>query len=234
MSLSLLIVEDEAIIADDLSLSLEDLGYQVCGIASNYEESIEILQQEKPDMVLLDIMLKGEKSGIDVAHYIQNNLSIPFVFLTSLYDNATVSKAEKTTPMGYLVKPFKEADLQVTLQMAWKKHKAKQVEPKQNQKIFVRHNGTMIPLTPQDIYYVEASDNYSIFYTSDRQYVVSQTLKKIEDQLLGTDFCRIHKTYLVNLSRIELIEQTVVFINGKPIPIGKVYKKDLMERLTIF
>lgn len=236
MSLSLLIVEDEAIIADDLSMILEDIGYHIAGIASSFDEATQLLETESPDMVLLDIMLKGEKTGIDIAGLIQEKHDLPFVFITSLYDKSTVEKANKTRPSGYLVKPFKESDLQVTLQLAWKKHKESKAKGSENntKKIFIRHNGAMVPLVPDEILYVEASDNYAIFYTAAKQFVVTQTLKSVEDQLSGDDFCRIHKTYLINLSKIDLIEHSVVFINGKALPIGKVYKKDLLENITVF
>lgn len=234
MSLSLLIVEDESIIADDLCLCVEELGYQVAGIAQEVTKAIQLIESEEPDMVLLDIMLKGNQTGIDLATIIQDKYHLPFIFLTSLYDQKTVELANKTKPMAYVVKPFKDADLQVALQMAWRKYKLESKRTLSTKQIFVRHNGAIKPLDPNDILYVEASDNYATFYATDEKYVVTQTLKKIEEELVDSGFCRIHKTYLINLSKIDLIEHSVVFIGGRPLPIGKVYRKDFMQSITVF
>jgi two-component system response regulator LytT len=234
MSLSVLIVEDEAIIADDISFCLEQNGYTIEGIADSYDTAVQLLETKQPDIVLLDIMIKGDKTGLDIGALLHNHYHLPFLYLTSLFDTKTVSQANTTHPVGYVVKPYNEADLLVGIQMGWKKHRLTLNHVKAESKpIFVRKDGGLSPLNPDDIYFAEASDNYTYLHTSDEKYVVSQTLKAIEDQLDKKTFCRIHKSYLVNLTKIELIEHSVVFILGKPLPIGKVYRKSLMDSLTI-
>lgn len=235
MSLSILIVEDEAIIADDISLILEQNGYVVEGIADTFEEALHFLSRSNPDLVLLDIMIRGDKTGLDFGELLNREYQTPFIYLTSLFDQKTVAKANETNPVGYIVKPYKEADLLVGLQMGWKKHKLRQTDPKTSSKpIFVRHDGALIPLDPKDICYAEASDNYTYLFTRQDKYVVSVTMKSIEQQLNQSEFCRIHKSFIINLSKIEMIEHSVVFIQGRPLPIGKVYKKSLLDSLTIF
>jgi len=114
----ILIVEDEAIIAEDLKFMLKSLGYDVIGVAMKYNKAIEILSNTTPDLILLDIILGGAKSGIDLAHEINKNFNIPFIFLTSHADKLTVEQAKATKPLGYLVKPFHKEDIFATLEVA--------------------------------------------------------------------------------------------------------------------
>jgi two-component system response regulator LytT len=235
MSLSVLIVEDEIIIADDIALTLEQNGYEVIGVAADYQHAIELITKKNPDIILLDIMIKGSKTGLDLGAEIQLNYNLPFIYLTSLFDHKTVTKANETFPVGYIVKPFKEPDLLVALQMGWKKFKMRTPIAKQKKnEIFIRMEGALVPLKTDTLLYAEGSDNYTYLHTIEGKKVVSQTLKSIEEALSSQDFQRIHKSYLVNLRKIERIEHSVIFINGNPLPIGKVYKKSLMEALTVW
>ncbi len=121
MSKKILIVEDEFIVANDLRLILEEAGYTISGIAASAGEAQEYIQQHKPDLVLLDIRLKGKLSGIDIARKLRVD-NIPFIYL-SAYANQTILEEAKTTePYGFLVKPFRKKDLLVALEIAWYLH----------------------------------------------------------------------------------------------------------------
>lgn len=109
------IVEDQMIIALDLQFMLEDLGYAVSNLSSTYEETFEKIKQDPPDLLILDIILKSEKTGIDIAHELNLNYQIPFVFLTSHADLHTVEAARATNPKGYIVKPFNHAEMSKVL-----------------------------------------------------------------------------------------------------------------------
>lgn len=116
---SIYIVEDQMIITLDLQHMLEDLGYSVCGISASYYEALRNIEVIKPDLILLDILLQGDKTGIDLAHVLNRSYHIPFIFLTSHADQHTVNTAKITQPLGYLVKPFKADDLYATIEMAF-------------------------------------------------------------------------------------------------------------------
>lgn len=231
----ILIVEDEPIIADDIAICLEQLGHQVVDICHSADPALNILAEKSVDLILLDIKIKGEKDGIQLAQLIRQKFNTPYIFISSLYDKTTIARAKNAQPAGYVVKPFKDQDIEVAVDMALTKTTITPVTPASVEQLnlFIRKNQSIIPLDFNEVLYIEASDNYSIFYTQDDKHVVSQTLKNIEEVLFQQGYCRIHKTYLVNLRKIDRIEQSVVFINGAPLPIGKVYKKPLMDRLTI-
>lgn len=119
----IMIVEDESIVAMDISNMLQNLGYSVSGIAGSGEEAIQSVQENLPDLVLMDIMLRGEVDGIEAAEYIHNNFHIPVVYLTAYSDNKTLERAKITEPFGYILKPFEERELHTCIEISLYKHK---------------------------------------------------------------------------------------------------------------
>ncbi|MBJ7428866.1 MAG: response regulator, partial [Bacteroidia bacterium] len=117
-ALKILIVEDEFIIASNLKLMLEDLGYAPYNPAGSKKEAMEALVKLEIDLVILDINLNGKHEGIEIANYIKDNLHIPFIFLTSNADKETINEAKNTLPKAYLIKPFTEEDIYSAIEMA--------------------------------------------------------------------------------------------------------------------
>jgi DNA-binding NtrC family response regulator len=121
MNKKILIVEDEFIVANDLNLMLRRAGYTICGIADSVPEARDIISREKPDLVLLDIQLKGRLTGINLAQELHEQ-QIAFVFLSAFSSQSILESAKSTQPYGFLVKPFREKDILVTLDIAWFRH----------------------------------------------------------------------------------------------------------------
>ena len=119
----ILVVEDENIVVMELRARLQNLDYAVVGIASSGEEAIRKTEQTHPDLVLMDIRLKGKMNGIQAAKVIRDRFATPIVYLTAFADDDTLQRAKATEPFGYLLKPFEERQLHSTLEMALQKHK---------------------------------------------------------------------------------------------------------------
>ncbi|RYG19101.1 MAG: response regulator [Chitinophagaceae bacterium] len=121
MSNKILIVEDEFIVANDLEMKLKKAGYQVCGIAESYQEALEIIDTEKPNWVLLDIFIKGDRNGIDIAKQL-NKRNIGFIYISANSNQRILEMARSTQPYGFIVKPFREKDLLIMLDIAQSRH----------------------------------------------------------------------------------------------------------------
>ena len=117
MKKQILIVEDEFIVANDLSKILTDAGFEVTGIADSFEQALRLIEKKRPSICLLDIRLKGEKTGIDLAKHLQG-LGIPFIFLSANSSKAILEEANTTKPYGFLVKPFRNKDVIIALEIA--------------------------------------------------------------------------------------------------------------------
>jgi len=118
-----LVVEDEIIVAMEIQDRLENLGYDVSAVVSTGKEAIQKAEETRPDLVLMDIMLKGDMDGIKAAEQIRARFDIPLVYLTAYSDNDTLQRAKVTEPFGYILKPFEERELHTTIEMALYRHK---------------------------------------------------------------------------------------------------------------
>ncbi len=126
MAAKILIVEDERIIASGIKKNLETMGYTVVDIASTGPQAISKSEIYKPDLVLMDIVLKGEMNGIEAALEITNRFNVPIIYLTAYADDEILEKAMITEPYGYLIKPFSDAELKANIEMALYRHKAEE------------------------------------------------------------------------------------------------------------
>lgn len=369
--IKILVVEDESIVAKDIQNTLIRLGYDVPATASNALSAFQKLEDIQPDLVFLDIKLKGDIDGIQIAEKIKNTYDIPVIFLTSFVDKGTLDRAKVTEPYGYIVKPFNESDLQTTVEMALYKFekdketkyskeryenallsleeaifildtnykitfinpksenyigygnetasgkslfdvlriseesgkefvsedligklKAEKVceiknaqltfsrdqasikaditcspvrdekdiligyafvirkagtqaagagtvsvsEPMENMIIqnsfFVKKGSMLVKVFLENINYIQAMDNYVIIQTNTDQFVIHSTMKDIEMKLPSDKFLRVHRSYIIAIDKISVLDENTVLIGDKTIPVGKSYKEAFMNRLN--
>jgi PAS domain S-box-containing protein len=369
--IKILVVEDESIVAKDIQNTLTRLGYEVPATASNAVSAFQKLEDIRPDLVFLDIKLKGDIDGIQIAERIKNNYNIPVIFLTSFVDKTTLDRAKVTEPYGYIVKPFNESDLQTTVEMAlYKFEKDKETKyskdrfenallnleeaifildtnyavtflnPKaeslsgygnetasgkdffsllsisdengnamsrdsiaqkvMNDKLlelhnvnvtfarsqdiqksditcspvrdekdkligyafvvrkpgagmasatslasaeqmesmviqnsfFVKKGSMLVKVFLENINWIQAMDNYVIIQTNTDQFVVHSTMKDIESKLPTDKFLRVHRSYIIPIEKINVLDENTVLIGDKTIPVGKSYKDAFMNRLN--
>lgn len=119
---TIMIVEDELIVAENIAQSLKKLGYPISAIVNSGELAIQAVKTHPPDLILMDIMLVGKIDGIETAVQISDQLKIPVVYMTAYADQYTLERAKKTEPYGYLVKPFKPQDIQATIEIAFQRY----------------------------------------------------------------------------------------------------------------
>lgn len=164
---SLLIVEDEALVAADLKGKLERNGYTVVGIAVRGREALEMARRNQPQLVLMDIQLAGCRDGIQTAAAIQKDHAIPVVYLTAYSDPATLSRAKLTQPFGYILKPFEERELVTQIELALTRHRTeKQLRDsaERYRNIFKNNHAVLLLIDPRDGRIVDANPAACAFY----------------------------------------------------------------------
>ena len=241
--IKILVVEDEMIIAAKISMQLTSLGYEVTGILPRGEQAIQQVKENRPDIILLDINLKGELDGIETARQVQLFADIPIIYLTANSDEATFNRAKPTRPSAFISKPFKQLDLQRAIELAISRmaenatgantdHKTDEAQPFiLSDRIFVRYKEKMIKILLADILYMEADRNYSRIFTGNREYLLSITLKAIEEKMPTQLFMRAHRSYLINITQVDEVAEMHVMINKKSIPLGTGMREQLMHRI---
>lgn len=245
---SILVVEDESIVARDIQQSLKKLGYEVLDICGTGEDAMAKAEQLKPDLILMDIMLKGAIGGIEAADYIRSKFNIPIIFLTAYADSSTVAKAKVTEPHGYIIKPFKEIDLQTNIEIALYKHeKSNQAKKERDflyslveaqnakEQIFVKANMKLVKINIKDIFYIEALKDYVTIVTKNNRYVIHSTMKDIEKKISSLDFVRTHRSYIVRIDKIAAIDHHVIVLEEiqKQIPVSASCREELERRLNM-
>lgn len=123
MYVRILIVEDEANVAQVMRVRLESFGYEVCHVASSGIEAIRAAESLFPDIVIMDIKIKGALDGIECAQQIRSRIEVPIIYLTSYSDDQLLRRAQATDPFGYIVKPYEATQLKITIEMALYKHR---------------------------------------------------------------------------------------------------------------
>jgi len=183
-TIKILVVEDEALIADHISFSLEEEGYEVVGIADTVEDAITLVETNQPNLVLLDINLNGNLDGIDLAGVLNNKYKIPFVYLTSNTDEKTLERVKITNPAGFIVKPFQPEDLKPAIELAlYSIKKDSNITLPSQDAFFIKEKHEMIKVFYDAIDFAEAADNYTTIHTENKKFLISQTLKKVEEKL---------------------------------------------------
>lgn len=240
--IKILIVEDEMVIAANISLQLTTLGYEVTGILARGEEALTKIKQNQPDILLMDISLKGAIDGVETVKLMQNEYTIPVIYLTANFDDTNFNRAKGTNPYAFISKPFIKLDLQRAIELTISRMVSENsLENSSKQEntaafilsdfIFVRHQNKMVKVHIKDILYIEAERNYCRIYSIKKEYLLVMTLKDMEAKLPHQHFIRVHRSFIVNISQIDEVANNHIVITKKVIPISKTLKEKLLKRL---
>lgn len=238
---TILIVEDDMIVGTHISMVLVEAGYEVSGVIPSAEAALRHLEAEVPDLVLMDINLKGEMDGIEAAQHIFERHRLPVIFLTANSDAGTFQRAKQAFPHAFINKPFQPEALLQAIELAAYRSQENPAENSRTQniaapladRIFVRDKHKMVKISLADIHYVKAERNYCTLITSAKSYTLSIPLKSFEEKVSSALFCRVHRSFLVNLHQVESLDEHHVFCSGEAIPLSKAYKKELSLRLNV-
>lgn len=246
---SILVVEDEFMIAEDIAIRLGDYGYNVSGIAPTALSAIEILDNGSVDLVLLDINIEGNMDGIELSKIINQKYKLPFIYLTSLANKAIVERAKETNPSAYLLKPFNDRQVQIAIEMALVNysqniiaHPDQNYEPSVSEKLsvvslndslFLKKDTHYDRVRYSDITYLSSHSNYAVVHTITGYYMYSCVLKTFEEILPASQFIRVHRSFIVNINAITGLDGGVVYINDIEIPISKSRREELLKNFRI-
>lgn len=227
-SLNVLIVEDEILIAELIGTYLTEAGHTVADIAISYDEAVRSFHLQKPDLILLDIRLYGEKSGIEFSKYIGSlDHKVPVVFLSSQYDQRTLSQALETNPYGYLTKPIQKQTLWTTLVTSWKLHESNAYDETEIKVYDGKYNHT---IGLHKILYIQAEHIYTNFFLEGGKTITTRkSLKQWSEELPSEIIAQCHRSYLVNKRKVQSVGiDTLIMEDEVKIPMSKNYKSDFV------
>jgi len=237
------VVEDEVIIADSICMVLRQLGYESCEPATTYSEALEMIEREKPDLLLLDISLAGSKDGIQLAAEVRSRFDLPFIFLTANSDSATVERAKTVEPPAYLVKPFNKNELFTSIEICLSNY-TRQKNKKHavvtdgtnfiiNDALFIKDGYAFVKVFFKDIYYLQSDHVYVKVFTKEKEFLVRSSLQGYAENFDPAKFYRIGKSHIINVDHIQKMDGASVTINGKVLTMAKPQRDELFKHLRL-
>ncbi len=258
-SVRILIVEDRLLIAEDISFKLKGVGYEITDLVISGEEALTSISKNQPDIVLMDIELDGDLDGIDTAHQVQKQYPhIPIIFLTDLDDDRTFNRAKYTNPASFIPKPFNLRSMSFAINLALHNISKQQLaataivaEPTEGKnkqfhflsdRIFIREKDGYQKVEVNDILWIEADGAYCNIITKNKVYKIAISSSEFERRYQHEHLVRIHRTYIVNVTKIKamtktevkiidtenLIKQSIKRKDGK-LPVGVRFRKEFFE-----
>ncbi len=253
VAINILIVEDEAVLAMDLSDLLEEEGYTVVGTANNGAHALRLHQQHQLDLVLCDISIKGDWDGIQTVAHLLAYRPVPVIFLTALTDKATLERAMDTRPAAYLIKPITLPGLRAAVELALRNfaqsapsQPAPSLPPKSGEgrggpepilriegAVFVKYKYQFVKIQLDAIDYLQADSTYTTLVTATHRYALRLTIGHLLIKLNYGRLVRIHRSYAVNLDRVDTFSDREVCLPGLNLPLGRLYKPDFLRHFTV-
>ncbi|PTB93173.1 DNA-binding response regulator, partial [Marivirga lumbricoides] len=187
------IIEDDFIHTNRLEMYLDEMGYELAGTAASSTQALNLIAATKPDLLLVDIHLAGDLSGIQIVEHLNNKKAIPVIFITSYRDKETFETAKLTDPYAYIIKPYDKETLQAAIELAVYKFSKIKTANSQNEypeeakdslekgMLFLKSKGRLIKIILSDILYIEAKDKLCLIYLSKEIIEVRMSLQKLED-----------------------------------------------------
>ncbi|RKE47070.1 LytR/AlgR family response regulator transcription factor [Sphingobacterium detergens] len=230
LSIKYIVIEDEPLARRGLVKLLKGYDFLEClGMYGNTEDARMVMEDQLLDLIFLDINLP-EESGWDFAQFIPAHIQIIF---TTAYPNYALESYELNA-LDYLLKPIAEDRLKKALDKAVSHFQQKVPEKgvvSPTDHIFVKADRKLFRLELNEIQYIEAMKDYVMIHTKDKKLMVAMNIKTIFNQLPNTDFVRINKSFVVNLNKVESVDNHWVTIAGFEMPLGASFKEDLLERI---
>ncbi len=225
----ILIVEDELLVATDIEESIESLGYSVHGTVDSGLKAIEEVEKSLPDLVLMDINLKGEMSGIEAASIITKKHDVPIIYLTANADVATVNKAKVALPYGYIIKPFTDKDLHTNIEIAIFKFgndlKLKMeseqfntffdLKDHEKNQIIVHANQGLEKINIDDVYFVEKDGEQTIIHLFDEEVATKKPFVELIEFFPKNSFMRVSEEFVINSTKVFAVKYPEVIIADK-------------------
>ncbi|MEZ4887506.1 MAG: response regulator transcription factor [Chitinophagales bacterium] len=243
-SLKILIVEDDLSFALELQMLLEELNYSVLAQVDNSDEALKVIYENHPDLILMDIGIKGDLSGIEVGHQIKD-LQIPILYITSFNDQQYYEKAKSLSNMiGYMVKPIAKISLKSAIELSiskaytLKNQNANTPSRKSNivhkNYFFFKQKDTIQKVDIKKIAFVKSNDNYCECYLlSEKAFTVRIGISELEKMLPSKLFIRIHRQFIVQVACIDAVDfaSNLLKIKSHTIPISRTKRKPLAALL---
>jgi len=235
--MKILILEDEAIIAESLFQLLESMNYDPLEAVATPDEAIALLDKEHPSLAILDIRLGKDRSGLEVADYINTHYSrLPFIVLTAHSDKATIQEVKRYRPAAYLTKPFVKETLFAAIELSLPENTGEAApqtpQEQREESLFIKIGGRYEKLALQQITFLQAKGKYTEIHLPGTKHLMRMPLTSFTAAYPQINWVRIHKSFFVNASYVTSITGREITVHETRLPIGRAYQAEVMHRFN--
>lgn len=243
-AIKILIVEDEVLYANKMEMLIEKLDYEHIGTVDNSTDALEMVEANPPDLILMDVHIRGSHDGIELAGLINEQRTIPIIFVTSMSDDLTFNRASRTNPVSFITKPFNEVQLQRTIELTIQQLNRSQSAPSKKEETWVKdllfQNSFYIKwrqklekIEVEEVLYLKADGHYCEIYVLDRKFVVHSSMSELAARLPPNQFIQTHRSYLVNKQKIKSVDlqDSVILIENYQVPLSTRNREKLLKEL---
>jgi len=242
MKKNILIVEDEELYASKLEMLVEIVGHNVLEVVDNSQDALAIVNEKTPDLILMDINIQGDHDGIELADLIHQKKEIPILFISSLKDDSTFRRVSRTQPVGFLLKPFDELQLQRSIDLIISQLPEKAPEKREEDWetgsfnkdfFFVKNRQQLEKVHLENILYLEADGRYTILQTDRKKYLIRIPLSELIAKLPTINFAKTHRSFIVNITKITSVDlqDNVIWLGDKMVPVSRREKEDFLKKI---
>lgn len=244
MSFKILIVEDQALYADQLEMLIDKLGYAHLATVDNSTDALMVVNRQAPDLILMDIHIRGTHDGIELADLIHQDKLVPIIFITSLQDDLTFARASRTQPVHFLLKPFNNIQLQRAIELTVSKlHETEPASTKMEEwendffsdkHFFIKTRQRLEKVAINEVLYIESDGHYTQVHTAHKKFLVRLSTTKLIQKLPETLFVQTHRSFYVNTQKVQSVdlEESIILVGDQQIPLSKRNKDDFLKRLN--
>lgn len=244
--MKILLIEDEFILASELSETLEMEGYEVVYVADNGQEALDFYQNNEVDLVLCDINIYGDWDGIQTVEQLIVVKIVPIIYLTAFSNTDTLERAKKTFPAAYILKPYHLTHLRMAIEMAINnfaiklqplnllrdeitKNASNEIILQVNDDIFIKQNYQFVKFPMNDILFLEAESIYTNIVTQNKKYVIRQTITPVLERLPIKHLVRVHRSFAVNINRIDSFNEHKITLGNYQVPLSRTFRDEFMK-----
>lgn len=236
-NLSILIVEPETYFAQKVAKLVEEIGCHVAACLHNTSKVLSILKKNSPDLILLNPNIKHQTEYLGIIAKLEI-LKIPIIYIANFKENDNLFKSDNSNTLGLMIKPIDKFTLNACIEMAIKEQRIRTntLTPSAfNRELFFKKGGIYHKIEIDNIYFFQASGDYSLAQTFREGFTTSLRLKKLEELVGHYSFMRVHRSYIVNLAKITSIdiENFWLSISGHKIPFSRRIKTKLLKRIPL-
>jgi len=235
------IVEDDVIFSNQLEIYLEELGYWLVGKADNAKDAIEMIAAVRPDLILLDIHLKGNKDGVDIAAQIKAFNNAPIIFISSLTDDRTYQRVKAVRPIAFIDKPISKLKLKRTIELIVNQLDNLAILPfscptDTPKYISIKNKQSLEKIELAELISIEVLDKQCELQLVSKKIITRTPLKDLIKSLPAQLFIQTHRSFVVNLSfvkNVHLADQFIILTNDKNIPLSRSFKEAVLTKLNV-